>query len=106
MAQKISDNGFDMNANCTKWIVTVPNQYSNDPRAAQIMCVVNIKTEKEFDDFNDILIKEHLHAFKEKSYKRYFFADRIGKNSGIAKDFVEPKVITFPMFKTMKRRTW
>ena len=39
MGQKISDNGFDMNENCTKWIVTVPNQYSNDPEPRKL-CVL------------------------------------------------------------------
>jgi hypothetical protein len=94
------------NDNCVKWIVTVPNQYSNDPRAAKILCVVDIKTEQEFDVFDSILRKEHLRAFKEKSYKHWFIPKSVKNNPEVAALYKYPKAIALSTFKSMKYRKW
>ena len=57
-----------------EWIVTSDTPEKNNPLTAFVLCVVKIKGIQEHREFSDLLQKETLHAFKERSFGKYFWS--------------------------------
>ena len=55
-----------------EWIVTSDTPEKNNPLTAFVLCVVKIKGIQEPREFSDLLQTETLHAFKERSFCKYF----------------------------------
>ena len=72
-----------------EWIVTSDTPEKNNPLTAFVLCVVKIEGIQEYREFSDLLQKETLHAFKERSFGKHFWSR--------AK---QPAAITLEEFKT------
>ena len=72
-----------------EWIVTSDTPEKNSPLTAFVLCVVKIEGIQEHREFSDLLQKETLHAFKERSFGKHFWSR--------AK---QPAAITLEEFKT------
>jgi len=72
-----------------EWIVTSDTPEKNNPLTAFVLCVVKIEGIQEHREFSDLLQKETLHAFKERSFGKHFWSR--------AK---QPAAITLEEFKT------
>lgn len=57
-----------------EWIVTSDTPEKNNPLTAFVLCVVKIEGIQEHREFSDLLQKESLHAFKERSFGKYFWS--------------------------------
>ena len=57
-----------------EWIVTSDTPEKNNPLTAFVLCVVKIEGIQEHREFSDLLQKETLHAFKERSFGKYFWS--------------------------------
>ena len=57
-----------------EWIVTSDIPEKNNPLTAFVLCVVKIEGIQEHREFSDLLQKESLHAFKERSFGKYFWS--------------------------------
>lgn len=57
-----------------EWIVTSDTPEKNNPLTAFVLCVVKIEGIKEHREFSDLLQNETLHAFKERSFGKYFWS--------------------------------
>lgn len=55
-----------------RWIVAADTPEKMDPRVAEVLCVVDIRPENEYDRFDEVLRKERLNAYAARSYERYF----------------------------------
>ena len=72
-----------------EWIVTSDTPEKNNPLTSFVLCVVKIEGIQEHREFSDLLQKETLHAFKERSFGKHFWSR--------AK---QPAAITLEEFKT------
>lgn len=57
-----------------EWIVTSDTPEKNNPLTAFVLCVVKIEGIQEHREFSDLLQKETLHAFKKRSFGKYFWS--------------------------------
>ena len=57
-----------------EWIVTSDTPEKNNPLTAFVLCVVKNEGIQDHRDFSEMLQKESLHAFKEKSFGKYFWS--------------------------------
>lgn len=58
----------------TKWIVALDTPEKRDPRVALVLCVVDIRSEQEYSEFDAVLRKEGLCAYTERSYGQIIYS--------------------------------
>ncbi len=71
------------------WVVTSDTPDKNNPMTAFVLCVVTLKEYTEYSALFDLLKKENLIAFADKSYGKHFWSRT-----------TRPAAITLDEFKT------
>ncbi len=68
-----------------EWIVTRDTPEKNNPLTAFVLCVVKLSGYPEYRKLGDKLMKENMHAFRAKTFGKYFWS-RVEKPEAISYD--------------------